>query len=207
MTDVKDQGQCGSCWTFSSTGALEGAHQIKSNELLRFSEQQLVDCAHWIAFGCGGGNEATAFNYLKKHQIMEEDVYPYTAVQGDCQYDASKATDINVESFTAVTPQDVDALKDALALGPVSVNIEADKMVFQTYKEGVLDSPKCGTQIDHAVLAVGWGSDADSGKDYWIVKNSWNKTWGNEGYVWIAIEDGMGVCGVQSGPFQPQVTK
>jgi len=206
VTPVKDQGQCGSCWTFSSTGALEGAHQIMSGDLLSFSEQQLVDCAKFIAFGCSGGNEATAFNYLKKHPIMSEASYPYTAVDtASCLQDDSAAYDIKVSSFEAVTPNSVDALKEALANGPVSVNIEADKLVFQTYTSGVLDSEKCGTTIDHAVLAVGWGTDATAG-DYFIVKNSWNTTWGDAGYIKIAAVDGVGICGIQSGPYQPMTT-
>jgi C1A family cysteine protease len=206
VTPVKDQGQCGSCWTFSSTGAAEGAHQILSGDLLSFSEQQLVDCAKFIAFGCNGGNEATAFNYLKKHPIMSEASYPYTGVDtADCLQDDSAAYDIYVADFIAVTPNSVDALKAALADGPVSVNIEADKLVFQTYSTGVLDSTKCGTTIDHAVLAVGWGTDATAG-DYYIVKNSWASTWGDAGYIKIAAVDGIGICGIQSGPYQPTVT-
>lgn len=206
VTDVKDQGQCGSCWTFSSTGALEGAHQIKTGELLSFSEQQLVDCARFIAFGCGGGNESTAFNYLKKHPIMTEDSYPYTGVDtADCLQDDAAATNIMVSDFLAVTPSSVDALKEALVDGPVSVNIAASAMVFQTYESGVLNDDRCGLGIDHAVLAVGWGVDAAEG-EYFIVKNSWAETWGDAGYIKIAAIDGMGMCGIQSGPFQPSVT-
>jgi len=206
VTPVKDQGQCGSCWTFSSTGAVEGAHQIASGELLSFSEQQLVDCAKFIAFGCNGGNESTAFNYLKKHDAILEADYPYTAVDtADCLDSSIDGTGIYVSSWEAVTPNSVDALKASLAVGPTSVNIEADKMVFQTYQSGVLDSDKCGTTIDHAVLAVGWGNDATAG-DYWIVKNSWASTWGDEGYIKIAAVDGIGICGVQSGPFRPSVS-
>ena len=91
-------------------------------------------------------------------------------------------------------------MKAALTLQPLSVSIEADKRVFQTYTSGVLDSTECGTQLDHAVLAVGYGNDADSGLDYWLVKNSWNTTWGDQGYIKLAIVDGEGICGVQMGP-------
>jgi C1A family cysteine protease len=205
VTPVKDQGQCGSCWTFSSTGALEGAHQIASGELLSFSEQQLVDCARFVAFGCNGGNESTAFNYLEKHAIMLEEAYPYTAVDtADC-LQSDDNTGIFVSDWTAVTPQSVDALKESLSHGPTSVNIDAESVVFQLYSGGVLDSSRCGTSIDHAVLAVGWGVD-DTAGEYWIVKNSWAEVWGDEGYVKIAAVEGMGICGVQSGPFRPEVT-
>ena len=91
-------------------------------------------------------------------------------------------------------------MKAALTLQPLSVSIEADKRVFQTYTSGVLDSTECGTQLDHAVLAVGYGNDADSGLDYWLVKNSWNTTWGDQGYIKLAIVDGNGICGVQMEP-------
>ena len=91
-------------------------------------------------------------------------------------------------------------MKAALATQPLAVSIEADKMVFQTYKSGVLNSTTCGTNLDHAVLAVGWGNDATSGLDYWLVKNSWNTTWGDKGYIKLAIVDGNGICGVQMEP-------
>ena len=91
-------------------------------------------------------------------------------------------------------------MKAALATQPLAVSIEADKMVFQTYKSGVLNSTTCGTNLDHAVLTVGWGNDATSGLDYWLVKNSWNTTWGDKGYIKLAIVDGNGICGVQMEP-------
>jgi len=91
-------------------------------------------------------------------------------------------------------------MKAALATQPLAVSIEADKYVFQAYTSGVLDSTSCGTNLDHAVLTVGWGTDADSGLDYWLVKNSWNTTWGDEGYIKLAIVDGNGICGVQMEP-------
>jgi len=98
-----------------------------------------------------------------------------------------------------VTPNNVAQMKAALAVQPVSVLVEADKSVFQTYKSGVLNSSACGTKLDHAVLAVGYGSEG--GQEYWLVKNSWNTTWGDQGYIKLAITgDDAGTCGVQSGP-------
>jgi len=204
VTPVKDQGQCGSCWSFSSTGSLEGYHQIKSGELLSFSEQLLVDCVK-LSFGCNGGNQSTAFKYFKTHKIQSEASYPYMGVDQDCAYDASAAYDIMTTGTNKVTANSPDALKTALQSGPQSVSIEADKLCFQTYKSGVFNNAKCGTTLDHAVLAVGWGTDATDG-DYWIVKNSWNTTWGDAGYIKIAIVDGEGICGIQMGPLAADVS-
>ena len=94
-------------------------------------------------------------------------------------------------------------MKAALATQPLAVSIEADKSVFQYYTGGVLDSTKCGTSLDHAVLVTGWGHDSASGLDYWEVKNSWNTTWGDQGYIKLAIVDGKGICGVQMEPLAP----
>jgi len=200
VTPVKDQGQCGSCWSFSSTGALEGIHFIKSGELLSFSEQQLVDCSK-LNLGCNGGNQGLAFKYYEKHMAELESVYPYTAQDGTCAYDESSATAIDVTTYKNVTPDSPADMKAALAQQPLSVSIEADKRVFQTYSSGVLDSTLCGTQLDHAVLAVGYGTE--NGQEYWLVKNSWGTSWGDQGYIKMAIVDGDGICGVQMGPLFP----
>ena len=204
VTPVKDQGQCGSCWAFSSTGALEGAHFVASGTLESFSEQQLVDCAgvRYGNFGCNGGLQQRAFNYLKTNMAELESVYPYTSGAGSvaaCAYDAGSATAVKVSDYAFVTASNVAQMKAGLTQQPLAVSIEADKMVFQTYKSGVLNSTKCGTSLDHAVLAVGYGTDATAG-DYWLVKNSWNTTWGDQGYIKLAIVDGDGVCGVQMDP-------
>jgi len=201
VTPVKDQGQCGSCWSFSTTGSLEGAHQIATGELLSFSEQQLVDCAYlkYGNYGCNGGLQSYAYNYYEAgHKAELEEVYPYRGVRGTCQYDESSATAVTVTSYADVTPNSVSDMMAALAQQPLAIAIEADKLVFQTYSTGVLSSDKCGTNLDHAVLAVGYGTEA--GQDYWLVKNSWNTTWGDQGYIKIARVDGEGICGVQMDP-------
>jgi cathepsin L len=208
VTPVKDQGQCGSCWAFSTTGSLEGAHQIATGTLLSFSEQQLVDCA-FVSYGnyaCNGGLQENAYAYYEDGNKAElESVYPYTSgktmKRSTCAYKESSATAVTVSDYLAVTPDSVTQMKAALNTQPLAVSIEADKMVFQTYTSGVLNSTKCGTSLDHAVLAVGYGTE--SGQDYWLVKNSWNTTWGDQGYIKLAIVDGEGICGVQMEPLAP----
>ena len=205
VTPVKDQGQCGSCWAFSSTGSLEGAHFIATGELLSFSEQQLVDCAYikYGNYGCNGGLQDNAYKYYEDGNDAElESVYPYKGVKGTCAYDSSSATAVTVSNYTTVTPDSVDQMKAALNQQPLAIAIEADKLCFQTYSSGVFNNTKCGTTLDHAVLAVGYGTE--NGQEYWLVKNSWNTTWGDQGYIKIAIVDGEGICGVQMDPEWPQ---
>ena len=115
-----------------------------------------------------------------------------------CDYDESSATSVNVSGYSFVTADNVTQMKSALAQQPLAVSIEADKYVFQAYSSGILDSTKCGTRLDHAVLTVGWGTE--NGQEYWLVKNSWNTSWGDQGYIKLAIVDGAGICGVQMEP-------
>jgi len=206
VTAVKDQGQCGSCWAFSTTGSLEGAHVVAGNDLESFSEQQLVDCAYFKYgnLGCNGGLQEYAYNYYEAgHKAELESVYPYTSgggVRGSCQYNESSATAVTVSDYVQVTADSVTDMKAALAIQPLAVSIEADHLCFQFYTSGVFDNVNCGTSLDHAVLAVGWG--VEGSQEYWIVKNSWNTTWGDQGYIKIAIVDGAGICGVQMEPLQ-----
>ena len=210
VTPVKDQGQCGSCWAFSTTGSLEGAHFVSTGNLESFSEQQLVDCA-FLAYGnlaCNGGLAANSYKYYEAGYKAElESVYPYfsgtTRSKGACNYDESSATAVTVSDYTTVTPSSVDQMKAAMNQQPLAVAIEADQMCFQTYSTGVFTNTACGTTLDHAVLAVGYGTDEASGMDYWLVKNSWNTTWGDQGYIKMAIVEGNGICGVQMEPEFP----
>jgi len=193
VTPVKDQGQCGSCWAFSTTGSTEGAHQIATGKLVGLSEQQLVDCSSAQGNqGCNGGLMDQAFQYIISNPgIASEEAYPYTAQDGTCNTAAKSVTMIT--GYTDVTSGDEGALMKAVNVGPVSVAIEADQSCFQFYSGGVLNDPTCGTQLDHGVLAVGYGTL--SGQDYWIVKNSWGTSWGVEsGYVFIA--KGIDECGI-----------
>jgi cathepsin L len=208
VTPVKDQGSCGSCWSFSTTGALEGAHFIASGNLESYSEMQFVDCDYGLTknLGCNGGLMDKAFTYAETNAITTEEAYPYVPKHSSCDSSKLAGASLKVSSFVDVEVNNVEALKAQLVKGPVSVAIEADKLVFQRYKTGVITGPKCGTNLDHGVLAVGFGTE--DGTDYFLVKNSWNSSWGDNGYVKIGqVSDAPeGVCGILSGPPSQPVT-
>lgn len=201
VTSVKDQGQCGSCWTFSATGAAEGAWAIARSELIDLSEQQLVDCATGINYGshgCSGGQMEGAFKYLITNGQCDLASYPYTAKDGVC-HSCSKV--VSFSQCYDVIPNDQVSLKSAVAQQPISIAIEADTRYFQSYSGGILTSSSCGTTLDHGVLIVGYG--AENGQKYWLVKNSWGTTWGDFGYVKIARSESVndaGVCGIAMDP-------
>jgi C1A family cysteine protease len=189
VTPIKNQGQCGSCWAFSTVMALEGALFVSTKKLTSLSEQDLVSCDHNGDQGCNGGLMDNAFKWVEENGICTEADYAYTSgtgVTGDCVSTCKPY--MAITNFTDVTPQDEDALKVAVAQQPVSVAIEADKPIFQLYKSGVLKSAYCGTQLDHGVGVVGYGTTDDSFKtDYWKVKNSWGASWGMDGCVPVPV--------------------
>jgi C1A family cysteine protease len=199
VTPVKNQGSCGSCWSFSTTGALEGAWAISTGNLVSLSEQQFVDC-DTVDSACNGGLMDNAFAFANKNAICTESSYSYTGTKGTC---SSSSCTVglalgSVTGFKDVTVNSVEALMDALVQQPVSVAIEADSMFFQLYSGGVMTF-WCGTNLDHGVLAVGYGTDGST--DYWKVKNSWGSSWGESGF--FRLERGKGgpdECGILSGP-------
>lgn len=195
VTPVKNQGQCGSCWAFSTTGSLEGSHFLSTSKLSSFSEQQLVDCSSsYKNQGCNGGLMDQAFFYIKDNGITLEATYPYKGVGGKCNYTPSSDKAWTISDCTDVTVDKEQALVAAIAQQPVSVAIQANHLSFQLYKTGVY-SGACGTNLDHGVLAVGYGDL--SGKKYIRVKNSWGASWGEKGYILIErTGDGKGKCGI-----------
>ncbi|XVF48887.1 hypothetical protein PTKIN_Ptkin03bG0224500 [Pterospermum kingtungense] len=196
VSPVKDQGHCGSCWTFSTTGALEAAYAQAFGKGISLSEQQLVDCATaFNNFGCHGGLPSQAFEYIKYNGGLDtEEAYPYTGEDGVCKF-SSENIGVQVKDSVNITLGAEDELKHAVAfVRPVSVAFEVVRD-FRFYKNGVFTSETCGStpmDVNHAVLAVGYGVDDDV--PYWLIKNSWGENWGDNGY--FKMEMGKNMCGV-----------
>lgn len=202
VTPVKNQGQCGSCWAFSATGALEGAVQIKFGKLVSVSEQQLVDCSGSEGnVGCNGGLMDSAFEWwIKNGGACSQADYPYTGRDGTCRTTCKNIPETKLSGYVDIKEGDENGLADAVALTPVSVAIEADQMAFQFYKSGIFTAA-CGTNLDHGVLAVGF--DKTPGQNYWIVKNSWGASWGENGY--IRLIRGKNQCGIALAASYPKL--
>ncbi|KAI3777465.1 hypothetical protein L1987_47265 [Smallanthus sonchifolius] len=208
VTAVKDQGSCGSCWSFSTTGALEGSHFLQTGELISLSEQQLVDCDHECDpaeynscdSGCNGGLMNNAFEYiLKAGGLQKEADYPYTGKDGTCKFDNSKIA-ASVSNFSVITTDEDQIAANLVAYGPLAIGINAAWM--QTYIGQVSCPYICSKlNLDHGVLLVGYGSAGYAPlrfkeKPYWIIKNSWGADWGEDGYYKIC--SGYNSCGMDN---------
>jgi cathepsin L len=205
VTPIKNQGQCGSCWSFSTTGSTEGCHFIATKQLVSLSEQNLMDCSTSQGNqGCDGGLMTQAMDYIIQNKgIDTEKSYPYTAEDGTCHYSVANRG-ATLKSYTNVNTGDENDLQAKVYLGPTSVAIDASQSSFQFYNSGVYSDPDCSTsQLDHGVLAVGWGTDATANQAYWIVKNSWGTDWGLKGFIWMARNDGN-MCGIATMATLPQ---
>lgn len=222
VSSVKNQGKCGSCWTFSATGALEGAMAVAGRKLVDLSQEELVDCDTGLlgGHGCSGGNPAQAFGWVKSHGMCTAADYPYMCMDptatsctgATCQKDKCQPvlkaggwfTKGDVTAYSMVDNSQ-DALEAAVAQQPVSVAIEADQPVFQHYHSGVLTDTACGSTLDHGVLVVGYGTL--DGQKYWNVKNSWATTWGDHGFIKIARGSSAagGECGIRKMASYPTV--
>ncbi|XP_077777953.1 cathepsin S-like [Podarcis muralis] len=191
VTPVKDQGSCGSCWAFAAVGALESLLCLQTRRLIMLSEQNLVDCA-WPQgnYGCNGGWPNRAFQYvLQNNGMNSERVYPYTGQDGNCKFQSSDRA-VRIRGWVDLPQDDERALEEAVAFN-VPVTVAVDASYFNLYGSGIFDYP-CGTNLNHAVLAVGYG--VQNGIPYWIIKNSWGPYWGENGYM--RMRRGVNLCGV-----------
>jgi cathepsin L len=186
VTGIKDQGQCGSCWSFSSTGAIEGITKISGKGLISLSEQNLMDCStSYGNQGCNGGLMTSAFKYVAANKgIDTESSYPYTARNGQCHFSTANIG-ATISSYGTIASGSESALTTAINRQPISVAIDASHNSFQLYKSGIYYEPACSSsRLDHGVLAIGYGSDTTG--DYYLVKNSWGTSWGTAGYINMA---------------------
>ena len=206
VTHVKNQGECGSCWSFSVTGSVEGIEAIKKHKLLNISEQQLIDCSNNEGDnGCEGGIMAYGFQYIIDNGgICSEEEYPYEAADGQCNSSCKNVVEIS--DYKNISSNNETLLKAIVSQQPVSVAIQANLTSFRLYSQGVYSDEECGDELDHGVLIIGYGTQ--NGSDYWLIKNSWGLDWGEKGYMKMLrnyVNSSGGLCGIAMMPSYPIV--
>ncbi|KAI3456183.1 hypothetical protein Pfo_012846 [Paulownia fortunei] len=207
VTDIKNQEQCGCCWAFSAVASVEGIHQITAGKLISLSEQQLLDC-NTENYGCNGGYMEIAFNYIKQKGITAYENYPYQGYQGNCNSQASASKPIvMISNYETVPHNSESALLKAVANQPVSIGIDAGCDAFMNHQAGIF-TENCGTHLNHAVTLVGYGIDKSTGMKYWLAKNSWGTSWGENGYIRLQrdVDAAEGLCGLAMDPSYPTIT-
>jgi cathepsin L len=201
VNPVQNQGECGSCYSFSGVCSMEGVVALKTGRLLKLSEQQVVDCSKSYGnYGCQGGLEQNVFRYIiAARGLTTSAAYPYSGTdRSQCRITTPAAA---ITGYTDVRRGNEADLMVGVNLGPVSIGIQAGR-TFQSYSRGVYDDIYCGTQLDHAVNIVGYGTDAATGKDFWIVRNSWSAGWGEAGYIRMARN--KNICGLSNDASYPR---
>lgn len=202
---VENQGQCGSCWAFSTISTIETANAIKTDNLLKLSEQQFVDCVTGCA-GCNGGWFTPPYHYAMSNKVMLDSAYPYTHTNGTCttsqKLQEGYSGQVRLSNYQSVASNNIDQMKKAVTIGAVGVAVDASSTEFSHYTGGVLNSQACGTSWDHAVAVVGYGTE--NGSEYLYVRNSWGPYWGDQGYIKIAMSS-ENICGIMTYPYYPVV--
>ena len=198
VSSVKNQGECGSCWAFSSTESIEGIWAIQKKQLYNLSEQELVDCSGYLGNqGCMGGLMDYGFEYVIENGLCLNSSYPYVSEQNDCNKSNCSSV-VTINNYTDIESNTENLLQSAVYNQPISVAIQANTQSFQFYNSGVYSDPNCGFELDHGVLVVGYGYDEGVNMSYWIIKNSWGTDWGENGYIRILKDynDTRGLCGI-----------
>jgi len=194
LSSVKDQGQCGSCYAFSSVNVLETFMRINNYKVDRLSEQQIVDCSP-DNYGCEGGFMHTTFDFIIKNKgLLSDKDYMYSGKTQNCTmlYNVTNVNGSDITEYQFVIPTSIQDYKDNLSKTPIAIALDANNVYFRFYKEGVIDVPKRNdTQLNHAVVLVGY--DYDEHGMYWIIQNSWGKDWGENGFCKIRVREGEGV--------------